>query len=140
MRAWPALLMLLTAVPAFADDKEDWKALIGTWTLEKVTIDGSDQTAVFKDAVLVIEDGKYKFTFSGQDDKGKLTIDSSKAPKTMDVVGEEGPNKGKTIPCIYKLEDKSVVICYSFDDKKRPEKFDSGKDSKTMIITYKKKI
>jgi uncharacterized protein (TIGR03067 family) len=139
MRFALALAALFVTSISFADDKADMKAISGTWVAEKFEIEGSDMTDKFKELNLVMEDGKYTVTIGEQKDVGTVTIDSSKTPKAMDVVGTEGPNKGKKYLCIYELKDGKLTVCYSTDEKNRPTKFESAKDSKTMLVVYKKK-
>jgi uncharacterized protein (TIGR03067 family) len=131
-------LAMVFASFVVADDKDDLKAMTGTWVVEKMTVEGSDFTSTFAEMSLVIEGEKYTVTFGGMTDKGTFKIDVSKTPKTMDITGAEGPNKGKTYPCIYEIKDGKVTICYGMADK-RPEKFESTKESKTMLAVYKKK-
>jgi uncharacterized protein (TIGR03067 family) len=133
-----AVALVFAVAPAFADDKSDMKALAGTWKVEKAEIDGKDQTEIFKAFTLVVEDGKYTADFGGPKDIGTVAIDSSKKPKTMDIVGTDGVNKGKKYPSIYELKGDTVIICYSLDEKVRPEKFETKAESKTMLVTYKR--
>ena len=52
----------------------------------------------------VFHDGKYSVKVGDKLDKGTYTVDGSKDPKQLTIVGTEGPNKGKTIPAIFDLE------------------------------------
>src|SRR5687767_3433297 len=80
---------------------DDWKKLAGTWKVEAATFNGEDSTAAFKEAVLTIEEGKYKLVFGRMTDAGTLKLDPAKKPKQMSITGTDGPNKGKTLPAIY---------------------------------------
>ncbi|CAN5139717.1 hypothetical protein BH11PLA2_BH11PLA2_47810 [soil metagenome] len=133
------LLLTLIAFPAMADDKEDLKALAGTWTIEKFVYEGADLTGTFKDATLVLDGTTYTLTNGKDVDKGTFVIDSSKTPKWMDLTGTEGPSKDKKFFCIYEVKDGVMSVCYNLDEKGRPAKLETAKDSKTMVITYKKK-
>jgi uncharacterized protein (TIGR03067 family) len=148
MRALVLLVLLLAAVPAFADEKSDkantdeLKAMAGTWVIEKVSVEGKDFTETFKAMELILtEDGKYSVSFAGMTDKGTSTVDTSKTPRELDIQGEEGPNKGKGYKCIYKFDvkAKTLEVCYNLDESKRPTDFASKPDSKTMLINYKRK-
>lgn len=124
---------------AVADENKELKALAGTWIVEKMELEGSDATSTFKNVTLVIDGNSYIATIGDMTDKGTLSVDSAKKPKTLDIKGTEGVNKGKTYLCIYELKDGKLTICYSLDETKRPEKFESAKDSKTMLAVYRKK-
>jgi hypothetical protein len=55
----------------------------------------------------------------------------------MDIVGTEGPNKGKTFPAIYELEGDTLRICYALEGTKRPTEF-KVTGEKVLLVTYKK--
>src|SRR5262245_41527335 len=127
MRYFAAICLSLFATMSFADDKADLKALAGTWLVEKFEIEGSDMSDNFKDLKLVIEDGKYTVTIGNMTDSGTVSVDGSKKPKTMDVEGTEGTNKGRKYLCIYELKEGKLTICYSTEEKVRPTEFKTAK-------------
>ena len=56
----------------------------------------------------------------------------------MDVLGTEGPNKGKTFPSIYELDGDTLKICYTLEGKDRPAGFESKEGTETLLVTYKR--
>jgi uncharacterized protein (TIGR03067 family) len=136
MRVFATALLMLAAVPSIADDKAELKSIAGTWVPEKFEIEGSDMTEKFNSVVLEMDGEKYTVTVGTLTDKGTVSIDSSKTPKHLDVTGTEGVNAGKKYLCIYEIKDGKLTICYSMDDKNRPTKFETAKDSKTMLAVY----
>ena len=134
-----AVCLVAFASASFADEKAELKAIAGTWVVEKFEIDGSDMTDNFKSLMLVLDGNKYSVTIGELKDNGTMTVDGSKTPKEMDITGTEGPNKGKKYLCIYELKDGKLKVCYSTDEKKRPTKFETAKDSNAMLAVYKKK-
>ncbi len=139
MKTLALLALVLGTGLATAEDKAEMKALTGTWVMEKFEMEGSDLSESFKGTELVIDGEKYAVEVNKMKDAGTLKVDGSKTPKTMDITGTEGPNKGKTFLCIYEVKDGKLTICYSLDEKVRPTKFESPKDSKTLLAVYKKK-
>ena len=139
VRKFAVVALFAVASFAVADDKKDMKALNGTWTVEKAEVEGSDQTTAFSTAKLELTDGKYTSEFAGLKDEGTFTTDPTKTPKTMDITGGEGPNKGKKFPSIYELKDDTLTICYGLDEKTRPTKMETAKGSNTMLAVYKRK-
>src|SRR6516225_970679 len=95
------VLGILQISPARGDEKADLKKLEGTWLPSAAEFGGQkwsdEQVKSFK---LVIADGKYIVTVSGQDDKGTLKLNPDAKPPAMDILGTEGPNKGHTFPAI----------------------------------------
>jgi uncharacterized protein (TIGR03067 family) len=115
---------------------EEAKAMEGTWEMTSGEMGGQKlPDAVLKTFTLVLKDGKYTVKSAGPDDKGTVRIDPAKQPKEMDVIGEEGPNKGKTFPAIYELDGDSLKICYDLDEKKRPTEFKSSAGTKQFLAT-----
>ena len=57
----------------------------------------------------------------------------------MTVTGTNGPNQGKTFPCIYELKGDTLRICYDLSGAKRPTEFKSVADTKLYLVTYSRK-
>ena len=65
------LIAMFFALPAFADDKADWKKLEGDWTPIGMELAGNKFSAEqYKDCRLTITEGKYNLVFGGQTDLG----------------------------------------------------------------------
>lgn len=133
------VLMAVIAAPALADNKAELKSLAGKWQVSDAEIDGKKVTETFKDLVLSIENGNYTVKIGTMEDKGTITVDSSKKPKSMDVSGTEGVNRDKTFPCIYELKDDTLTVCYGLDFKTRPTDLKTAEKSNRMLIVYKRK-
>ncbi|MBL8864157.1 MAG: TIGR03067 domain-containing protein [Planctomycetia bacterium] len=133
------VLFVLLAPAALADNKSELKSLAGKWQVSDAEIDGKKVTETFKDVVLTIENGNYTVKLGAMEDKGTVTVDTSKKPKTMDVAGTEGVNRGKTFPCIYELKDDTLTICYGLDFATRPAELKTAEKSNRLLIVYKRK-
>jgi uncharacterized protein (TIGR03067 family) len=135
-------LVLILTLPCLSqgeDKKDDAKSIDGTWMPTEAELAGGKfPDEVRKSMKLVIDDGKYTVTVGTNPDKGTLKLDPSKKPKSMDITGAEGPNKGKTIPAIYELKDDTLKICYDLSGKARPTEFMTAKDTKLFLVTYKR--
>jgi uncharacterized protein (TIGR03067 family) len=134
-----ALSVAVVVSPSVRGDAtaDDWKKLAGTWKVDAATLNGDDAKAMLKDAVLTIDEGKYKLQL-GTTDAGTLGIDPGKTPKQMTITGSEGPNKGKTFPAIYEVDGDTLKICYALNAKEPPKEFKSTADNKTLLVTYKR--
>jgi uncharacterized protein (TIGR03067 family) len=55
------------------------------------------------------------------------------------VVGEDGPNKGKRYPAIYRLNGRELEICYDLSEQDRPRDFVSREGTKLFRVTYARK-
>jgi uncharacterized protein (TIGR03067 family) len=136
---WIAGGSLALALGQKPDAAADLKAMVGKWKIEKAEMAGMDATAFVKDVTLEIgEGGKYTVLILGQKDVGTVTIDPTKKPAEMDIKGTDGPNKGKTIKTIYKLDGDTLVVCYELGDGDRPAKFEAKANTQRMLATYKR--
>jgi len=125
--------------PIMADEKAELKALAGRYDVVKVEVDGKDITESFKTVTLAVDGDKYIAVVGQTTDKGTLAVDGSKSPKTMDITGTEGPNRGMTFPCIFEVKDDVFTVCYGLDFKTRPTELTTTEKSNRMIIVYKRK-
>ncbi len=78
-------------------------------------------------------------------DRGKLILfgdELAGQAARMDVVGEEGPNKGKRYPAIYRFTGnagRELDICYDLSEAERPSEFATREGTKLLRVTYSKK-
>lgn len=137
-----ALIVCVVSMAAGRPDdaaEKDLKALVGKWKVEKAELGGQDAMSFAKDVKLeLLDGGKYKLDLLGQKDEGTFTVDPSKSPKEMDIKGTDGPNKGKTIKCIYKIDGDTATLCYELGGDGRPTKFETKPESKQFLVVYKR--
>ena len=134
------LVMLSFPLIALSADTKDSDAIQGTWLPSEAELAGNKfPDEVRKTIKLVIKDDKYTVTVGEQGtDQGTIKLDPSANPKTMDITGTDGPNKGKTFPCIYELDGDTLKICYDLSGKARPTEFKTKPDTKLYLVTYKR--
>src|SRR5437588_8997978 len=90
------------ALTAFAADPPDARAIQGSWIPVKAELSGQPMAeAVLKSISMKLTDGKYEVLVGGHPDNGTYSLDPKSKPKSLTVVGTEGPNSGKTFPSIY---------------------------------------
>lgn len=127
------------ALPVLARAAEDdAKAMEGTWVLESAELAGKPLAGdASKSIKLTMKDGKYTVVAESPD-HGTVTIDSTKKPKTMDIAGTDGPNKGKKFLAIYEIQGDTLKICYDLSGKERPTEFKSKEKTQLFLVTYKR--
>jgi uncharacterized protein (TIGR03067 family) len=69
-------------------------------------------------------------------DSGEYLVDDAASPQTMDIVGREGPNAGRTMLAIYQLDADRLTVCYDLDGKERPNDMQPREDKLLLSITY----
>jgi len=129
-----AMATFVTQIGA-ADPKSELELMQGTWKISAAEMGG--EKIDLSTTTLTIEKDAYTVKVGEQLDKGILKLDPSKSPRAMDIVGKEGPNKGKTFLAIYELKDDSIKICYALEGK-RPTDFTTKGDKRLFMATYKK--
>jgi uncharacterized protein (TIGR03067 family) len=134
------VLLVVFGSPLRADDgKDDAKAHQGTWLVEEAEMAGQKfPEEVRKMIKLVIDGDNYTVTIGPQTDKGTVKRDPKANPKTMDITGTEGPNKGKTMLAIYDLKGDTMKICYDLSGTKRPTEFKTEPNTQLFLATYKR--
>jgi uncharacterized protein (TIGR03067 family) len=113
--------------------------LTGTWKPVEVELGGVKlPEAAFSAWRLDLAKGTYALKGAESPDNGTIKVDATKKPATMDVTGTDGPNKGKTFPCIYELKGDTLKICYDLSGKQRPSEFKTEKGTKLYLVTYQR--
>lgn len=112
------------------------KTLIGIWIVAHAQMSANDITLDFKNERMEIINSGYKvWSNDSASDSGLLTLYDG--TNQMDMLGTEGPNKGKLFRCIWKREDEALVICYSQTD--RPTTFETTEENNFVLIKWIKK-
>jgi uncharacterized protein (TIGR03067 family) len=141
-----ALLLIASKSMLAADAPTASKALQGIWLPVEAELGGNAMPdEALKAITLKLGNGVYEVTVVGEPkghttvDKGQCTIDETTTPKSLDIKGTDGPNNGKTFPCIFELEGATLRVCYDLSGKKRPTEFKSPSGTAIYLVTYKRK-
>ena len=87
---------------------------------------------------MTLAGGTYTVSAEGHPDIGTYTLDTSTTPKGMTVTGTEGPNQGKTFPCICALDGDTLKICYDPSGHARPTGFKTKPGPLLYLATYRR--
>jgi uncharacterized protein (TIGR03067 family) len=130
-------ILFLTPSIRCGDDKEEAKQMEGTWKPTEAELAGKKfPDEVLKTMKLVVKNDKYTVTVGKVIDSGTVKLEPSKKPKEIDIVGTDGPNKGKTFLAIYELDKDSLKVCYDLSGKARPTEFKTKPDTSLFLVTY----
>ena len=70
-------------------------------------------------------------------DRGEFRLGQQPPLSTMDIVGIEGPNAGRTLLAIYELSNDLLSICYDMEGgAERPRSMQPQEDQLLLLITY----
>jgi RNA polymerase sigma factor (sigma-70 family) len=125
-----------------ADDKEK---IQGTWKVVSLQTEGKEEREIVARKVKL---AKYIFTADklitriGDDDyESTYTLDPSKEPKEIDVVGV-GAKKGMTLKAIYALDGDDLKIHAGVPTNnvrpERPKEFVTKEGSQTILLVFKR--
>jgi uncharacterized protein (TIGR03067 family) len=115
------------------------KTIEGAWVPVAGELGGKPLPEEFLKSIrLVVTGDNYSVKVGEQTDKGTFKLHPTESPQGMDIIGTDGPNKGKTIKAIYELSDDSLKVCYALEGEKRPAEFKSTAENKFFLLTYKR--
>lgn len=122
------VVCFFTAAIAAADDKtaNDTKELQGVWQVVRLEANGEARPDDEAKELQIVFKGDEIFAVKpqGEDPRSKFKVDSSKAPKTMDL--RPVAEKDKIVAGIYSLKDGQLKLCINIfgqDTTKRPTEF-----------------
>ncbi|MDB6057139.1 MAG: hypothetical protein JWO95_983 [Verrucomicrobiales bacterium] len=133
-----AVVTLLTACSR--TNPNDIERLKGTWKPVTAELGGKQLPATVLNSIsLKLDSNRYEVIADGSPDRGDYSLDAATDPKGMTITGTEGPNKGKSFPCIYEIQGDTLRICYDLSGAKRPAEFKSAPQTKIFLVTYGRK-
>jgi uncharacterized protein (TIGR03067 family) len=135
-----AMGIVLSITLAKGEDKASGDNIDGTWLPKAAELGGKPWPEQFRKITkLIVEGENYTVMVGNAPDKGTIKLDPSATPKTLDITGTEGPNKGKTILAIYEHDGDALRICYDLSGKSRPGEFKTAPHTQLFLVTYERK-
>jgi uncharacterized protein (TIGR03067 family) len=134
-------LAALTLSARAGDGKKDRERLQGTWKLVKLFAKGEAVPAKLLEGTTLVIKGETMITVvvkNGKEKKlkGTYKLDPSRKPREIDIVADEGPNKGTKELGIYELDGDTLRVALNRD--KRPTDFTTGEKSMTGVYTFQR--
>ena len=130
----------MLAPRTIAADSDPRQQLAGIWTCVSATIDGSPLAAeTAKLLTLTLTNERFKTQRGDQVlFDSTYTLNATKDPKQIDMIGTEGDLKGKPALGIYKLDGDKLTLCYTMPGKERPAKLESAPKSGVYLIEWQR--
>ena len=112
----------------------------GIWELVRAELDGETAPELESMRVeLELAHGSYIVRFSGEvADRGTFELGGTIEAKTMLMHGLEGPNAGRTIPCIYQQVGERLRVCYGLGGVE-PTEFTTADGQQRYLATYRRR-
>jgi uncharacterized protein (TIGR03067 family) len=115
--------------------KDDLAKLQGGWIITQAEQGGMAIPAqLFKKVHLRVSDDHYTLVFADQSEKGTLSLDSSKKPKTIDSNISEGRDRGHRQHGIYELDGNRFKVCWARVDQPRPTAFKTKPVNRSPLL------
>jgi uncharacterized protein (TIGR03067 family) len=111
------------------------KPLVGNWALVNAQLGGKDFPVSGLNGTLLHLTAK-AYEFSG-DSGGYVTVPDAK-PAQLEIYGVRGPNAGRTIRAIYRINGDEMDICYQLGDGPRPLDFVSPPGTQIFLVHYRR--
>jgi uncharacterized protein (TIGR03067 family) len=130
------------AVAAKSSPNSTEKDLQGTWQAIDAEGNGGklDEDKI-KETLIVIESNTLGIKPDGEGRKTTFTVDSSKAPGTINLIPLDGDRKGSFVPGIYSVQDGQLRICINIwgkDPTLRPTEFKTQQGDGCVFVTLKR--
>lgn len=139
--ATAALLTALALAAPGGDEvvRKDLARLQGTWQTVSVTVNGEAlDKDTFKKDKMIIEERTFVLLSGDKSTGGKLTLDPTKSPKTIDTETLAGEGKGSKSVGIYAFDGDTLRVCYTTAPNPRPTDFNAPKGSKRALVVYRR--
>jgi uncharacterized protein (TIGR03067 family) len=145
-----AALTALSLVVATADPpkelseaaQKELKKLESKWKLDKIVIDGKEESPPANEAEMLLEFKGRKVLVADKELFEIPALDPSTDPKCIDLKALESMGeitKDTIYESIFKLGGDTLVMAIHIGGtKKRPDKFESVKDSGVVVVTLKR--
>jgi len=113
--------------------------LQGAWEIVSLEVEGATMgESAFRGSRIVVQGNKFTSVSMGATYKGTMKIDAGKEPKALDLLFEEGPEKGNRSLAIYELDGETWKICLTLSGKTRPTAFATKPGSRLALETLKR--
>ncbi|MBI5426235.1 MAG: TIGR03067 domain-containing protein [Opitutae bacterium] len=114
-------------------------SLEGRWQPLYAELDGEQAPQeVLQQTEFELDAGIYTVRFGGvAADTGSFTVDADTAHH-LTLHGAVGPNAGRTIPCLFKFIDDTLMICFGLGGT-RPKNFRTAPGAQLYLVTYSRR-
>ncbi|MBS0660813.1 MAG: TIGR03067 domain-containing protein [Verrucomicrobia bacterium] len=109
--------------------------LNGRWEPQRAILSGSEiPREALPGLALELTDGAYRVGH----DFGRVVLVEVGPPLAIDIIGEFGPNAGRTLHAISQLEGDTYRVCYELGDGPRPTEFASPRGAMRLLIEFQR--
>jgi uncharacterized protein (TIGR03067 family) len=115
--------------------RDDRELLQGTWIVTALEEDGAKKSAKeIANYKLVVADDRCMLHMNMDTLDTTFTIDPNEKPKHLDMIPQQGPQKGTTWLGIYELDGDKLKICGADPGGDRPTGFSTKKGQMLIVL------
>lgn len=117
------------------------RGLEGAWVPIAASVSGQELgVAELRVKYLVLDGHDYSIIDRSNQivDRGEYLVNDRATPWTIDIVGRDGPNAGRSMLAIFELRGDRLTVCYDLDSRNRPADMESQEDQLLLSITYER--
>ncbi len=87
---------------------------------------------------LLLDAGTYRIIDRSNQvvDGGRYHVNATLTPPTMDMIGDRGPNTGRSMLAVFDLDGDKLVVSYDLEGLARPASVAAARDQPLLRITY----
>ena len=87
---------------------------------------------------LLLEAGTYRIIDRSNQvvDGGRYHLNEACTPPAMDIVGDHGPNAGRSMLAVFQLHGDELTVSYDLEGHARPASLAPSQDRPLLRITY----
>ena len=137
------MVLILGLVPGLGDDPDLQAELArhqGTWEVVSFLREGNEAPKEIAAAITRVVEGDHVVWYrDGKPFAGTtVVLDPSRTPKAIDVIPDGGPQRGKAVLGIYRLDGDELTICMAAPDAPRPKTFSADKGTGQTLMTFRR--
>jgi uncharacterized protein (TIGR03067 family) len=119
--------------------KKEIAKLQGTWRVTALEVEGQNMPAdALAEGRIIVKGDTFVSLGMGATYEGRLEVDDSTSPGSLDMVFTQGPEKGNSNYGIYEhIDDENWRMCLDTRGKRRPKKFATKANSGLALETLK---
>ena len=119
------------------------QGLEGAWVPIAANVSGSElRVGELRVKYLILDGHDYSIIDRSNRvvDSGEYLANDHAIPPTLDIVGRDGPNAGRSMLAIFALTGDRLTVCYDLDGKIRPANMEAQGDQLLLSITYERAV
>jgi uncharacterized protein (TIGR03067 family) len=119
----------------------DLEQLQGRWQIVTLEVEGQQFSKdTFDGAKIVIDGDNFATMGMGRTYSGKVSLDETSHPKTIDMTFVDGPHAGKTSFGLYMIDKDQWTICLGFAGSDRPVGFHTAPGSGHALESLRREV